>query len=71
MASLAGIIHLSGMNGLLQGKLSGPVWLSGGANGMEASLIGVVIALIVGIYLLRRVMQKGNILKPTWKRHSL
>lgn len=40
--------------GLLQGQLSGPQWLSGGAYGVEASAVTMVVLLIACGFLLRR-----------------
>lgn len=39
--------------GLLQGQLSGPEWLSGGAYGIEASLVTLVVLSIVTLWLLK------------------
>jgi len=56
-----------GAKGLLQGQLTGPAWLSGGALGSEASAVAVVLVLVVGIYLLMRVKARGGMVKPAWQ----
>ena len=53
------------LHGLLQARLSGPELLTGGALGVEASIITLVTALIVGILLLRMGYQKGQ-----WVSHK-
>jgi membrane protease YdiL (CAAX protease family) len=56
--------------GLLQGNLTGPVWLSGGAFGAEASVVAVVLCLAAGLYLIARAMQRNHIAQPSWRRES-
>ncbi len=47
--------------GLLHSSLTGPDWLTGGAFGIEASLVTVIIGAAVGIFFLWRASKKGNI----------
>jgi membrane protease YdiL (CAAX protease family) len=54
--------------GLLQGRLQGPSWLSGGAFGAEASLVAVAICLLVGVLLYRGVQKRGGVILPYWRR---
>jgi membrane protease YdiL (CAAX protease family) len=49
------------LHGLLQADLNGPKLLTGGALGVEASIITLVVMLIAGIILLRIAYQKGYI----------
>jgi CAAX protease family protein len=53
----AGISGAS-IQGILQATLTGPVLLSGGTAGVEASLISVIVLLVVSIDLLRRAFRK-------------
>lgn len=46
--------------GFLQGQLSGPQWLSGGAYGVEASIVTFVLTAIVSTLLLRHALRKGH-----------
>ena len=48
------------LHGLLQATLNGPKLLTGGALGIEASIITLVIMLIAGIIMLRVAYQKGQ-----------
>jgi len=48
------------LHGLLQANLNGPKLLTGGALGIEASIITLVIMLIAGIIMLRTAYQKGQ-----------
>jgi hypothetical protein len=54
--------------GLLQGRLSGPEWLSGGAFGAEASVVAVVVCLAAGAFFIARAIQRGQIVQPFWRR---
>jgi uncharacterized protein len=51
-----GSAGLSGesIRGLLQATLSGPVILSGGEAGVEASLVSVVVVLAISVYMIRK-----------------
>ncbi len=51
----------SGSQGLLRGELSGPVWVSGGAFGAEASVFAVVFCAAATAFLLRRAARAGQI----------
>src|SRR5215211_9441837 len=42
------------IRGLLGGTLSGPAFLSGGAAGVEASVVSIIIVLAISIYMLRK-----------------
>ncbi len=48
------------LHGLFQANLSGPELFTGGALGVEASVITLVVMLIAGIVMLRRAYQKGT-----------
>jgi len=54
--------------GLLQSSLHGPVLLSGGAFGAEASIFAVIVCLAAGLFYLRMAAMKGNFIKPFWSR---
>jgi uncharacterized protein len=50
--------------GLLQSKLTGADWLTGGAFGAEGSLVAVVICAAAGVLLVARAVRNGNIVQP-------
>ena len=54
------------MHGLVQAKLSGPVLLSGGAFGLEASMIAVVLSLPLGALLIGLAARRDRIMAPLW-----
>lgn len=58
------------VEGLVTAELSGPVLLSGGAFGLEASVIGLVIATSAGLWLLRLAIIRGHIVQPWWTRRK-
>ncbi len=49
--------------GLLQAKLVGPVWLTGGAFGAEASVIAVLVCLTAGSVLLLAAHRRGRVIR--------
>jgi membrane protease YdiL (CAAX protease family) len=57
--------------GLLQGQLSGPAWLSGGAYGVEASAVTLVVIGLVTLLLFAAAIRRGQALAPYWHRPAL
>ena len=57
--------------GLVEAKLSGPELLSGGAFGLEASVIALVIATAAGVWMVVRAVRAGNTERPWWVRRRL
>lgn len=56
------------VNGMVDATLSGPEWLSGGAFGLEASVIALVVATSAGLWMLWQVRKEGGIVAPMWAR---
>jgi uncharacterized protein len=52
--------------GLLQAKLTGADWLTGGAFGAEGSVIALLICAAAGVLLVAQAVKKGNIIQPFW-----
>lgn len=52
--------------GLLVTTRGGPDWLTGGAFGLEASVIAMLVATGAGLVLLVRVVRQGGIRPPMW-----
>lgn len=52
--------------GLLVTVREGPDWLTGGAFGLEASVVALVVATGAGLFLLLRVVRRGGIRPPMW-----
>lgn len=52
--------------GLLQSKMIGPDWLSGGTFGAEASVVALTVCLAAGICLLLLAVKKNNVIPPFW-----
>jgi hypothetical protein len=55
-------------HGLLQGTLTGPVWLSGGEFGTESSVVAIIFCGLLGIAVLMRARQLGHVRAPYWQR---
>ena len=54
--------------GLFRGELSGPTWLSGGAFGVEGSVVALVLCASVGVGLLRMAWVRQGFVRPFWRR---
>jgi hypothetical protein len=58
----------TGATGILQSTLTGPVWLSGGEFGAEASVVAIAICGTLGIALFFRVRSMNGLIAPYWRR---
>lgn len=56
--------------GLVQSKLSGPALISGGAFGLEASVIAVLIATTAGLAFVVIAARSGRLVRPWWDRQG-
>jgi uncharacterized protein len=54
--------------GLIQPKIEGPEVLTGGAFGLESSLIAFLLCTTVGVVLLVMSVRRGNLVAPFWQR---
>ena len=52
-----------GADGILHANLSGPALISGGASGIEGSILALVLCLTVSVYMLRKASEKGHIMR--------
>ena len=53
-------VSASDTKGLLQAKLTGPDWLTGGAFGAEGSVVALTICAVTGMLLLAKAVRNGN-----------
>ena len=58
-------------DGMVEAQLSGPELLSGGAFGLEASLIAMVLATAAGVALVVLAVRRGELVRPWWVRRRL
>ena len=56
------------VEGLVEARLSGPDWLSGGTFGLEGSVIALVICTAAGVWVLRKAVLAGQVMQPRWVR---
>lgn len=63
-------VPVSGLDshGLVEAQLSGPPLLSGGAFGLEASVIAMVLATAAGAWLVVMAVRRGHVVAPMWVR---
>ena len=52
--------------GLLQSRMVGPDWLTGGAFGAEASVGALAVCIVAGIALVFLAVRKGNVIPTIW-----
>ena len=57
--------------GLLVTSRTGPDWLTGGAFGLEASAVALVVAMLAGLVMLWVAIRRGRILPPSWRRTDI
>jgi membrane protease YdiL (CAAX protease family) len=58
--------------GLLRTELAGPAWLTGGAFGIEASVVSVVLCAVVAVAFLIHAWRRERFVPPFWKkRHAV
>ena len=56
--------------GLIRSTVQGPELLTGGAFGVESSVLALVLCTTTGIVMLVMAARRGNIVPPIWKRPS-
>ena len=49
-------------------EISGPAWITGGSIGIESSVLGVLLNVIVGIVMIKIAINHGQVLDPIWQR---
>ena len=54
--------------GLVNATIQGPVLLTGGAFGLEASVVAFLLCTTAGIVLLRMAVRRGHVVPPFWQR---
>lgn len=54
-------------SGILRSTITGPDWLTGGAFGIEASIVTMALGLVVGVLLLWRAYKRGNVIHSRMK----
>ena len=67
----SGAVSGGSTTGLLQARLAGPNWLTGGTVGVEASVVALAVCAAAGILLLIAAAKRGNVVLPRWSsRHA-
>ena len=56
------------VEGLVESRIAGPELLTGGAFGLEASVIALVVCTAAGVWLLALAIRAGQLMPPRWKR---
>ncbi|MCM0000246.1 MAG: CPBP family intramembrane metalloprotease [Erythrobacter sp.] len=58
------------VDGVVDARLVGDPLISGGAFGLEASIIALVVASGFGVWLVKRAANKGEVMAPWWVRRK-
>ncbi len=58
-------------HGLVEAKLQGPVLLTGGGFGLEASLISITIGTVAGLTIVWLAVKRRRLMRPWWTRPSV
>lgn len=58
------------VDGLVVAQLSGPTLLSGGAFGLEASILAVLLCSLVALAFLAGAVRDGKVVRPFWRRRG-
>jgi membrane protease YdiL (CAAX protease family) len=65
----SGIVSGNGQAaGLTKSTIEGPEWLTGGAFGIEASVVALVVCTTAGVIMMMMAVRRGNIMQPFWKQ---
>jgi hypothetical protein len=64
----SGAVSGGQQKGLLRAKMVGAEWITGGAFGVEASVVALVVCTAAGMLLLIAAKRKGHIVQPFWAR---
>lgn len=59
------------VDGLVASRSAGSALLSGGAFGLEASVIALALATPLGVWFVYRAVRKGHLVRPWWVRRRL
>jgi len=55
---------------LFTSKITGPLYLTGGAMGPQSSIQGIIFCLITGFFFLWLAKRRNRFIKPQWKKDS-
>jgi uncharacterized protein len=56
--------------GLIRASIEGPVALTGGSFGLEASLVAFLLCTATGLILLAIAVRRGQVVPPSWRRRA-
>jgi uncharacterized protein len=59
------------VDGMVNSRSTGPDLISGGAFGVEASVIALALATALGVWFVILAARRGNVVRPWWVRRRL
>jgi membrane protease YdiL (CAAX protease family) len=57
---------ITSLPSFLEAEVSGPTWLTGGAVGIEASVLTALLTVLCGLWMIRRLVRDGQTVAPSW-----
>lgn len=54
--------------GLIRSTMIGPNWLTGGAFGVESSVLALLVCTTTGVVMLVMAVRRGKVVPPAWRR---
>lgn len=55
-------------DGFIKPIIDGPEWITGGKWGIEASVIPIIILIVIGLLILKKAIERNQLVLPAWKR---
>jgi len=57
--------------GWITPAIDGPTWITGGSWGVEASYVTIVMQFLIGLYIFRKAVEGGQLVRPVWVRRKM
>jgi len=62
------LLKIQNMESLFKINISGPEILVGNPNGLESSIIAIILSICIGAYFMRKAKLEGKFILPFWKK---
>ncbi len=62
------LLKIQDMESLLRVKVNGPEIIAGSQNGLESSIIAIILSVCIGAYFMKKAKVEGKFILPFWKK---
>jgi len=62
------LLKIQDMDSLLKTKVSGSEIFAGSQNGLESSIIAIILSVCIGTYFMKKAKKEGKFILPFWKK---